>query len=163
MKVLDDGRILVVGSATTAAGGSDVVLLRFNADGTPDAGFGGLTLPAVHTGSAFSFALPAGLFMDADGDALAYSLTMGDGAALPSWLDFDAATQTLAGTPPAGASDLALRLVATDPSAAAGELSFTLRFNEPPTDIIWNAAQPPSDSSLPGSGVMAGAGVRSSV
>jgi glucose/arabinose dehydrogenase len=48
---------------------------------------------------AFSFVLPATSFTDADGDALSYSVALASGAALPSWLSFDAATRTFTGTP----------------------------------------------------------------
>lgn len=50
--------------------------------------------------AAFSFAIPVGTFVDIDnGDVLSYSATMLDGSPLPSWLSFDAATQTFSGTP----------------------------------------------------------------
>ncbi|WP_245474523.1 N,N-dimethylformamidase beta subunit family domain-containing protein, partial [Bradyrhizobium sp. Leo121] len=49
-------------------------------------------------GSAFSLTL-AGTFNDPDGGALTYSATGLNGAALPSWLTFNAATQTFSGTP----------------------------------------------------------------
>lgn len=38
--VQTDGKIVVVGSTSTATEGKDVAVLRLNADGTPDAGFG---------------------------------------------------------------------------------------------------------------------------
>jgi uncharacterized delta-60 repeat protein len=40
MLVQDDGKIVVAGSSHQGASGIDFALLRFNADGTPDAGFG---------------------------------------------------------------------------------------------------------------------------
>jgi large repetitive protein len=49
---------------------------------------------------SFSFTVPAGTFTDANGDTLTYTATLGDDAALPSWLTFEAATQTFSGTPP---------------------------------------------------------------
>ncbi len=49
--------------------------------------------------AAFSFTLPAGTFTDIDGDTLSLSATLADGSALPSWLNFDAATQTFSGIP----------------------------------------------------------------
>ena len=48
---------------------------------------------------AWSFQLPANTFSDADGDALTYSASLGNGSALPSWLTFNAATRTFSGTP----------------------------------------------------------------
>ena len=55
-------------------------------------------------GDPFSFALPAGLFRDSDGDGLTLTAGLAGGAALPDWLGFDAATRVLAGTPPPGFS-----------------------------------------------------------
>jgi VCBS repeat-containing protein len=49
---------------------------------------------------AWTFQVPAGAFTDANGQALTYSATLGDGSALPSWLTFDAGTRTFTGTPP---------------------------------------------------------------
>ncbi len=48
----------------------------------------------------FSFTVPVNTFTDIDtGDTLIYSATLAGGTALPSWLSFDAATQTFSGTP----------------------------------------------------------------
>ncbi len=69
-------------------------------------------------GVAFSFTLPAGSFADIDaGDALTYSATLASGAALPTWLSFDAATQTFSGTPAnADVGAISVRVTATDGS-----------------------------------------------
>lgn len=57
-----------------------------------------------HAGSSFSYVLPANTFVDPDpGDTVTYSITSENGAALPSWMQFDPATRTLSGTP--GAMD----------------------------------------------------------
>jgi hypothetical protein len=51
-------------------------------------------------GAAFNFTVPAGAFIDPDtGDTLSYSAKLSSGAALPSWLTFNAATRTFSGTP----------------------------------------------------------------
>ncbi|GIT34330.1 MAG: hypothetical protein Ct9H300mP4_06490 [Gammaproteobacteria bacterium] len=55
---------------------------------------------SIDEDSAFSFAIPANIFNDEDGDALTYSAILSDGSDLPSWLSFDAATQTLFWYPP---------------------------------------------------------------
>lgn len=47
----------------------------------------------------FSFTLPSGLFTDVDNPTLTLSATQANGAALPSWLSFDAGTGTFSGTP----------------------------------------------------------------
>ncbi|MBI4937526.1 MAG: putative Ig domain-containing protein, partial [Nitrosomonadales bacterium] len=67
-------------------------------------------------GAAFIFQIPAGSFSDPDaGDTLSYSATLSDGAALPDWLAFDAATQTFSGTPGyLDAGSLNVRVTATD-------------------------------------------------
>ncbi|WP_166871279.1 putative Ig domain-containing protein [Massilia mucilaginosa] len=50
-------------------------------------------------GTAFSYVLPAGAFTDPDaGTVLSYSATLADGAALPTWLSFNATTRTFGGT-----------------------------------------------------------------
>jgi VCBS repeat-containing protein len=46
----------------------------------------------------YTWQMPAGSFADADyGDTLVYTATLADGSPLPSWLAFDAATQTFTG------------------------------------------------------------------
>ena len=75
---------------------------------------------------AFSTVLPDGLAGDVDGDAVVLSVAMADGAAVPAWLAFDAATRTLSGTPPADFNgELALALVGSDGTASASA-PFTL-------------------------------------
>ncbi|MBC3909787.1 putative Ig domain-containing protein [Undibacterium umbellatum] len=66
--------------------------------------------------AAFSFALPAGSFTDADaGDVLTYSATMADGKPLPDWLTFDAQTKILNGTPDhAAVGDLSISIQVKD-------------------------------------------------
>jgi Ca2+-binding RTX toxin-like protein len=54
----------------------------------------------VHAGTAWSYRLAKGSFVDGNGEGLAYSAKLADGSALPGWLKFDAATQTFSGTPP---------------------------------------------------------------
>ncbi len=52
-------------------------------------------------GMAFNYTLSGDTFQDDDaihGDVLSYTASLTDGSALPSWLTFDAATQTLTGT-----------------------------------------------------------------
>ena len=75
----------------------------------------------------FNFTLPAGVFTDADGDALTFSAS-GNGEPLPDWLSFDPVTGTFTGTP--GQFDVGSHLVtvtATDPNGA--EASTTFRIN----------------------------------
>ena len=87
---------------------------------------------AAAQGSAFAFALPSDTFTDPDvdiasGDALGYSARLASGAALPSWLAFDAATQTFRGTPAnADVGSLAVRVTATDSFGLAAQDDFRL-------------------------------------
>ena len=79
-------------------------------------------------GSRFEFTLPEGSFTDPDiGDTLRYTVTLDSGAALPSWLVFDANTRSFSGTP--GASDLGvitLRVTATDSEGLSAEARLTI-------------------------------------
>ncbi len=79
-------------------------------------------------GSAFSYTVPAGAFSDVDvGDTLTYAALQASGAALPSWLSFNAASRTFSGTPPAGqAGTVSVRVTATDTAGAAASDVFDL-------------------------------------
>ena len=70
---------------------------------------------AVET-QLFTYTVPAGAFTDLDvGDTLRFGAAMANGAALPTWLTFDAATRTLSGTPPSTAAGaFAFKITATD-------------------------------------------------
>ena len=87
--------------------------------------------------AGYAFALPPGSFTDDPGDTLTYAVTLASGAALPGWLHFDAATQTLSGTPlNADVGTLALQVTATDTSGAQTSDPFTLTVintNDAPT------------------------------
>ena len=87
-----------------------------------------LTDQTVQTKTAFTWQVPEGSFADLDqGDALAYSAALADGSALPSWLVFDAATQTFSGTAPANASGtLDIQVTATDSAQASASDVFRL-------------------------------------
>ena len=71
-------------------------------------------------GEPYAYTLPAGLFTDADGDALVWSV-----AGLPAGLSFDAGTRTISGTALAAGS-YALTVTATDPSGASVSRAVTL-------------------------------------
>jgi VCBS repeat-containing protein len=79
---------------------------------------------------AISFALPAGSFTDIDqGDVLGYGAQVidaqGVAQALPTWLTFNAATQTFSGTPTA-ATALNIRVTAIDRVGALASDVFAL-------------------------------------
>lgn len=65
-------------------------------------------------GQKVTFAVPANAFADPQGAAMTYSATLSTGAALPSWLTFNAATETFTGTVPTGTVGFSLNVTATD-------------------------------------------------
>jgi len=75
-------------------------------------------------GSSVSFALPGNSFTDPQGEALTYSATQSNGAALPSWLSFNSKTDTFTGVVPAGTEAFTLKVTATDTSALSASETF---------------------------------------
>jgi Ca2+-binding RTX toxin-like protein len=77
---------------------------------------------------AFAWNLPTGAFSDADtGDILTYSARLADGTVLPTWLTFDAMTQTLSGTPTnTQVGAIEIKIIATDKLGATAEDIFKL-------------------------------------
>ncbi len=76
-------------------------------------------------GMPFKLVVPASTFSDANvGATPSYSAALSSGAALPSWLTFDPATDTLSGTPP-GAGTYSISIKMTD----SLNLSVTDTFN----------------------------------
>ncbi len=85
-------------------------------------------------GAAFSMTLLPGLYTDVDaGDKLTFAMALANGQALPAWLQFDANTGQLSGTPSAadatGAAGLSLRVTATDLRGASANTTFSLTVN----------------------------------
>jgi Ca2+-binding RTX toxin-like protein len=78
--------------------------------------------------TAFSWQLPSNTFADPDqNDVLTYSAKMADGSDLPSWLTFNAVTQTLSGTPANGqVGAIEIKIIATDKLGATAEDIFKL-------------------------------------
>jgi Ca2+-binding RTX toxin-like protein len=75
-----------------------------------------------------SFQVPANAFSDVDGNALTLSATLASGAALPSWLSFNASTRTFSGTPPLNYNGaLTVRVTATDPGGLRAFDDFVLK------------------------------------
>ncbi|MFZ5594485.1 MAG: putative Ig domain-containing protein [Pseudomonadota bacterium] len=90
----------------------------------------------------FSFTLSEDAFRDVDtGDALTFSATQADGAALPSWLSFDAASRTFSGLPGNGdVGNVSLRVWAADLAGAQASQTFNVavaNVNDAP--VITNA------------------------
>ena len=86
----------------------------------------------VNAGTAFSFSVAPNAFSDIDtADTLVYSASLVNGAGLPSWLSFDAATRTFSGALPGGMDGgapetLQLRVTATDTAGASASGEFVL-------------------------------------
>ncbi|MDR0775586.1 MAG: putative Ig domain-containing protein [Azonexus sp.] len=108
-----------------------------------------LMAQSVDQDSLFHYALSAGSFTDPDGDALTYTAKLDNGAPLPAWLSFDAATQTFAGTPANGdVGNLQVRVTATDPAGASASQLFALEVanvNDAPSIGMVLAAQTASE------------------
>jgi hypothetical protein len=76
-------------------------------------------------GKAISLVLPANTFTDPQGQKLTYTAKQTDGLALPSWLVFNASTETFTGTAPPTAQTIGLTVTATDSSGLSASESFT--------------------------------------
>jgi hypothetical protein len=75
-------------------------------------------------GQKLSFALAANTFTDPQGETLSYAATQSNGAALPAWLSFNAATKTFSGTVPTAATTLTLKITATDTTGLSATETF---------------------------------------
>ncbi|GAA4797439.1 putative Ig domain-containing protein [Lysobacter hankyongensis] len=84
---------------------------------------GSLANQTAQPSQAFTYVIPANTFTDPNGDTLTYSAD-GNGAALPSWLSFNAATRTFSGTPTA-AGTWTIRVLASDGTNQVGA-TFTI-------------------------------------
>ena len=89
----------------------------------------------------FALALPAGLFAPGVG-ATTVTADGGPGTPLPGWLRFDAATMTLAGTPPADFfGEVPIRLLAADADGNTVERTFVQVFEGVPDAPVVTAAR----------------------
>ncbi|WP_176956091.1 malectin domain-containing carbohydrate-binding protein [Catalinimonas alkaloidigena] len=90
----------------------------------------GLADQTAMEGAAFSFAVPANTFSDANGDTLTLTATVNGGDALPTWLEFDGST--FSGTPSAGdVGTLNIVVTATDGSETVSD-NFVLTIEAAP-------------------------------
>jgi VCBS repeat-containing protein len=70
----------------------------------------------------FSFTLANGTFTDIDSPSLVLTATLANGAVLPSWLIFDAATRTFSGTPPQDFNGpVDIKVIASDGTLSAND------------------------------------------
>ena len=91
----------------------------------------------INKNQAFNFQFVSETFSDVDGGSLTYTATRADGTALPSWLNFNAATRTFSGTPTSQeVGTISLKVTATDSSNGTISDTFDLEVtgnNNPPT------------------------------
>ena len=97
----DVGNVDVIVTANDNDGGTISDTFALSVTNTNDAPITSIAISdqAIAEDSLFSFVLPTNTFSDGDGDTLLLSATLADGSLLPSWLTFDAVTQTFSGTP----------------------------------------------------------------
>ncbi|MBN8474837.1 calcium-binding protein [Sulfuritalea sp.] len=115
------------GHGTVESVASTATAMVINSNKAPTLAIG-LTDQLATEDSLFTYVIPAGSFVDIDaGDALTYTATLGSGAALPSWLGFDAVTQTFSGIPTSTAAALLnVRVTASDNAGASISDDFVL-------------------------------------
>jgi putative Ig domain-containing protein/calpain family cysteine protease len=77
-------------------------------------------------GQAVNFTLASNTFTDPQAEKLTYAATLSSGAALPSWLSFNATTGTFAGTVPNTAAGLSIKVTATDLGGASSSETFSV-------------------------------------
>ena len=75
-------------------------------------------------GQTISFTLASNTFTDPQNSKLTYSAKLSTGAALPSWLTFNAATGTFTGTVANDASGLSIMVTATDTANLSASETF---------------------------------------
>jgi uncharacterized delta-60 repeat protein len=133
-----DGQVVAVGDSYTGAYQFGALRLA--------SGFGDQTAQA---GSPYTYPIPTDAFYDADGNPLSYTATLADGAPLPAWLSFEAATGVFSGTP--GNGDFGTYQVAVTASDGAATVSATFQLEVStyfiealriPEHLRWNDSEP---------------------
>jgi hypothetical protein len=75
-------------------------------------------------GRAIDLTLAANTFTDPQGERLTCAATQANGSALPSWLSFNAATNTFTGTAPGRPTAVSIKVTATDTSGLSTSETF---------------------------------------
>lgn len=84
-------------------------------------------------GVSFNYTISDSTFIDDDGNStLTFSATLDNGDALPSWLSFNSATRTFAGTP-TGKGTLSLKITATDNAKVSVSTTLKITIIDNPT------------------------------
>lgn len=143
----DKGIIVVKYTASDPEGASVSAQFSLNVVGGANRAPVNASFPAglqkALVGRSYSFALPSGAFTDPDGDKLTVAVTKADGAVLPAWLTFDAASLALAGTPAAGdTGTVTVKYTASDPAGASVSSQFALEVSVPVNGTPVNASFP---------------------
>ncbi len=109
-----------------SAGLTSTATLTVSVNGANDAPLVGTALGATTGKEGVLYSVQANSFTDVDNSSLTYTATLSSGAALPSWLSFDATTRTFSGTPPLGAAGtLSVKLTGSDGSLSVSD-TFTI-------------------------------------
>ena len=78
------------------------------------------------SGQTVNLTLAANTFTDPHGETLTYTATQANGSALPSWLTFNAATETFTGTAPNTPGALTIDVTATDTGGLSASETFSV-------------------------------------
>lgn len=93
-------QVKVTAKDTQNATVSDVFSIAVDLTNQPPIVANPLTAQVVLEDQPYTYTIPAGTFVDPDSSVpLAYSASLADGSALPSWVSFDASTRTFTGQP----------------------------------------------------------------
>jgi hypothetical protein len=87
-------------------------------------------------GQAFTYALASNTFVDPQGSALTYTATQANGQALPTWMSFNAATETFSGTPPINAGTVSVKVTATDAYGLGVSETFSITTTAPKVPVL---------------------------
>ena len=126
---------------TDQAGQTSTATITITIRGANDAPVATVITASPVTGGSAMPAITVPAFADVDNARLSYTATLSDGSPLPAWLNFNPASRTFSGTPPATAGTLAIRVTGDD-GRASDSVSFNLVINSP-------APQPQTGTVLP--------------
>jgi hypothetical protein len=102
-------------------------------------------------GQAVNFTLAANTFTDPQGSKLTYAATLSNGAALPSWLSFNASTETFTGKVPVGTAAFSVKVTATDTYGLSTSETFNVSTPAPSAPVV--SAQTATQSWKTGSAI----------
>ncbi|WP_291692835.1 putative Ig domain-containing protein [Bradyrhizobium sp.] len=88
------------------------------------------------TGQVVNFALAQNTFTDPQGEAMTYTATLSNGAALPTWLKFNASTETFTGTAPSTATSLSIKVTATDAGGVSASETFAVNVTKAASSFV---------------------------